>query len=39
MRLLPKKKVSEEQISRIGTLGEKVGKYLRGSNRCRYAYL
>ena len=39
MRLLPKKKVSEEQISRIGTLGEKVGKSLRGSKRCRYAYL
>lgn len=39
MRLLPKKKLPEEQLSRIGTLGEKVGKSLRGSKRWRYAYL
>lgn len=39
MRLIPKKKVTEEQISRFGTLGEKVGKSLRGSKRWRYAYL
>jgi hypothetical protein len=39
MRLLPKKKISDEQISLIGTLGEKVGKSLRGSKRWRYVYL
>lgn len=39
MRLIPKRSVSDDQINRFETLGNRVGLFFRSNKRCRYLYL